>query len=744
LLQSTGASINFRSISDDLTKLFGWPFFGHVLRAELCLVLMFGFAGLAVVRALGIRPGEPGRPKMWTWLFAPALGMCTFGPWVFLATAALGFSAKLILLSWVFFLAAALLLARRRPIATGPLSNEPLLPALPQIGNRATLLLILGASIWALLPAMNIYPVLYKDALYVNGQIFDHLKISFIDVIDREGMPAINPNYAPGGHHVLLSYSYGWHLDAAIAKRLTKVSGWEADVALDWYTGMAMICLLSAMATGICGRPSAGIWLVLLAFCGPTETYLPQLLGPRWFDWVGEPPIHMLEGMWLHMAWAPQHAFGGMAVVVLLWLTAAVLASPRTRWRYAVLMGLTAAAGFESSVWVGAFALAAVTPLLLIAALGMRLRRANYVSAINTVVPAVICCVIVVAPMLRALLSHPGDPESRPTFEFWIFPAGRILTHRDFGPQINIFLHIVLFWIQALPLYYGVLYLIGFPAMFAWIPSLPRERTFRMLALAASVAYFAVSEFLRSIIVNNDLGWRAVTVPVMFMLVWGSAALADISTFLPSAALTRWRRRAWFMLLRPLAVPLAGALLAVGILGTVRFDDLPMPVSPSDMRLHKAFAQQALAWQKIRELTKPRDYVQSNPDGFKNLPPWPINLPFHLFADRCSPMANLVAAYTYAFQLDHKVENQQYMLVHSVFTTNPPPESIRALHDDLGVKAILVIRTDPCWNSRALERSGFYRLVTHNHNYKIYIARKVREPHQASATKPSGPTADSR
>ena len=42
------------------------------------------------------------------------------------------------------------------------------------------------------------------------------------------------------------------------------------------------------------------------------------------------------------------------------------------------------------------------------------------------------------------------------------------------------------------------------------------------------VGFLLVTQFMRSIIRNNDLGWRAVIVPVMLLTIWGASASANL------------------------------------------------------------------------------------------------------------------------------------------------------------------------------------------------------------------------
>jgi hypothetical protein len=725
-------SYSFRPIDTDPARIFGWMFFWHTVLAGLCAALLFGLPGFAALRALRIAPPLRRIPAIATWLLAPAMGLCTFGPWSFLSTSIVGFSNLALLASWLLCVAAAFFLARWR---SSPDQNLPVpsVPAgIPSISNSATILLIIAAMLWAAIPAMTIYPGLYKGALYADREIGDHLKIGMVDGIAREGMPARNPFYAPDGKRILLSYSYGWHFLAAELKKLTRVSGWEAEVAMTWYTGFAMICFLAAIACGLTGKASAGLWVVLLAITGPlSDDMLPILLGPRWLYLIGLARTHPLEIPWIQMGWAPQHALSGLAVALLLWLLSGVLSMEKPRLAYMLAIGLVTAAGFECSVWVGGFALMVVSPLLLVAVAALRLPMRNYLATIKTCLPSAVLCLAALIPLLLGLFSGTQQFGARSHVGFGIYESTYLETHIGLPENWQIAARIVLFWIHLLPLSLAAIYVVGLPAMFAWRPQSLPQRTFRTISLTATFGFLLVTQFLRSTIANNDLGWRSMNVSLMFLLIWAAAALADIPR-LGGEAIQRWRQRAVLVRGRAFIFPLAVGLLALSIVSTAHLVGYPIPPSPEDMNLHRQFAQQAEIWAIVRTYTKPTDLVQSNPDGFADLPPYPCNLPYHLFADRPSAYGCFGSAYVYAFRHSSDANYSQYHLVEDVFSANPRPESIQAMHDRLGVKAIVVIRADPVWSSNAIAESGLYRRVVGTRDYRIFIAIKPHRITQAT------------
>jgi hypothetical protein len=269
---------------------------------------------------------------------------------------------------------------------------------------------------------------------------------------------------------------------------------------------------------------------------------LPQLLEHTpLYALVRLGKAHELEVPLLQLAWAPQHASSGLQVCVLAWLIAAVLSRRRVVWRYSVVIGLVAAAAFDASTWVGCVALLAATPVILLAAGILRLPKTHYLTALKTALPAIALCAILSGPILAGLFSGPSGYHSdhRP-IGLLLFPS-TYLGNTLGGPGIvGSFVRIVLYWIQMLPMCFGLIYLLGLPAMLAWLPGSLSERTFRGMAIAATIAYLLVSLFIRSTIAANDIGWRAANVPAMLMLIWAGIAVGACFTRGPQRIL-RWR-----------------------------------------------------------------------------------------------------------------------------------------------------------------------------------------------------------
>jgi len=687
-------------------------FFLHSLLAALVATILFSLPGLGVLRLLGLMTRKHFLAAL---LVAPALGMCTYGPFSLAFTALFGYSTLTIIIAWLLFQAIVLLWIRQQANTIG-------IENFCYLSHTHSLFLLIGAALCAMIPTMNIFPAVYQDGLFVNGQIFDHAKIAIVDAIAREGLLPINPYYAPDGETIPLIYYYTWLFLTSQLKLLAGATGWQAEVAFNWFTGLASLSFLCALAIRMTQKARAGVFLLLFALTAAPADLLPLLFGPRWADWVGYPPVHGLELWWIQMSWVPQHLFSALAVVVLIFLVSRVLISERLHSSYAMMAGLTAAAAFGASVWVGGIALLFALPFLILMALWIRLPKRHYFNALKTALLAVAICGLFAIPLLISQTSGPSLLNAELPFGLELYTATSLFNKEPYWGYIA---HIVLFWLQFLPLNLGIVFVLGSLAVLARsTTTIQEERIFQAISIGSIFGFLLIVQFLQSTIANNDLGWRAVLVPVMLLLVWSAIALTELSSG-DSVMLSKWRTHAvrW----RKAVLPLAMVGLTIGIFSSARLWQLFEPShrvpNAHTLAVHQAFLRQVEAWAKVREYAGPTERVQANPDGYAALTPWPATIPYMLFADRATAYANPQFAMAFAYRYDKDKRNEQYKLIQNVFSAKPTEDALRRVRDTLKVKVLLVDKFDAVWHSDAIESSGLYQLVFMEDDFKIYVVR---------------------
>ncbi len=570
---------------------------------------------------------------------SPALGLCTFGPFALLFCWLIGYSVTNVLVAWLIFLLGSFIIFSKQ-------QNYPE----KQLFLSNCNWLIIAAMFWALIPTINIFPFIYENGLFVNCHIFDHMKIAIIDSIVREGLPPLNPYYAPAGERIPLLYYYAWHFFASLLKLLTGVSGWQAEVAFTWFTSFATIAFLAALVIRLTGKLFSGFLVLLLALAGPPADILPKVIGYRWVEWIGYPKTHPLELLWIQLSWAPQHVFAALNSIVLFFLISHVLQNKHLRWQHAIVIGLTVAAGFSASVWVGGIALLFASPFLIFA---LWLSSADFSKMATPLLLALTICFIFSIPALTCYTSGPSGSGKVPLAIQYYTSTG-LLERETVLEQIG---HIIFYWLQFLPLSLGIVYILGVLAILTYRPMKQENRIFVYLSYVGIFTYLIIIQFIKSDIVNNDFAWRSALVPVMLLLIWATTALSEI----PNNAIN-WHKFAIQLNKKQLFVPFAWTGITLGLLSSFFYWHWPKPhpkynaPNSTKLALHQDLFRLVPAWQALRKYTAPDDLVQSNPDTYSRvLTNSFAPTPLALFGDRPTSFAEQISVNVFA----HAYNKQQ-------------------------------------------------------------------------------------
>jgi hypothetical protein len=283
---------------------------------------------------------------------------------------------------------------------------------------------------------------------------------------------------------------------------------------------------------------------------------------------------------------------------------------------------------------------------------------------------------------------------------------------------------LVLYWTYAVPIAYGATCVLGAVGLGRAMRRAEPAHLFALLSCAAAVGFLLVSQTIRSIVMNNDLGWRAHTVSYLLFSIWGAHALDELARRTSDAPASRRGRYT-----NGLLWTLAAGLIAAGLY--VAMPKLPGPQAADsrDVRDERArFLVQARAWEIVRRHAGPDELVQSNPYAFTRLCPYPVNLSFTLFADRRSVYAHPNLIHTYSHGMGDELLRGMHLIVMNAFAEAPNPNLLKLLRDELHVKALLVDRKDPVWNGDGLERSNVYARVHAEDDFRVYVATRPSTP----------------
>ena len=541
------------------------------------------------------------------------------------------------------------------------------------------------------------------------GPIFDHSKVAMIDEMARLGVPPGNPFFGADGSPARLSYYYLWHFSAAELSVLLDISGWEADAGLSWFTGFASLSVVIGFAVWLSGRASAALWVIALAATGSVRPLLYAMFGvDRAEAIVG---YQSGFGAWLFQtSWAPQHTASAMTALLSVYLLAQTAIRPRVL--TALLFGLTMAAGFESSTWVGGivFPLAAVPIALVMLAQAEpreRLRIFIHLAAAGLI------ALLLISPFLydqlrMTALRGDGSPIAIVPFEI----LGDNV--RDFiGDRLGDFIasaaNAAAYWAILLPVEFPAFYFAGLIALFWFLKdrALPRETKSVIIAFALALAasLSAAWLLLSTLGENNDLGWRAVLPGVLLLMVFAAAGLSHLS-----------------LKSRPAVLAVAIVLILLGLPDGVRFGTGSFVVKPGATA--KAFAATPALWQAVRRHTPTDERVANNPDFMERATAWGVNISWALLADRRSCYAGLALIGPFSAQSHARQEEIDAQFAR-VFAGQAKAGDVEQLATYYHCATAVVVPTDGAWASDPFAASPFYRLVEGTADWRIYRAAKL-------------------
>lgn len=652
------------------------------VNAALCAVVAAAFYAL-----LGYAFGRRLLPRVLALGLAPAFGWAIHSAIALPVFFLIGFSPMAVGLTGLACVAAAgaSLTIRAPKDDAGPALAVPLwLWAAP--------------ALLALVPAAAIFPKFTAHGVYVASPIFDHSKIAVIDAMVRQGLPPINPVYGAPGAPSHVAYYYLWHFSAAELALLLGRSGWEADIGLTWFTALASLTVMMALAVWLAGDWRAGMLAVVLAAAGSARASLSRLSGAENLA----PFMHTSIGFdgWLFQsAWVPQHLMAAGCAVTAMLLIVHHARQPRMMALVGIV--LVVVAGFESSTYVGGvtFAIAAITaaPMLF---LGVdRDRRFRFFAGMAAAAVAVACFVAPFVLDQLATVAARHDPTPVVVRPFAVL--GEL-----FPLHLRRILDLPAYWLVELPVEIPAAYVAGALALWTMRRSaISREREIAIAVLACLAgAGLAASWLLASTLGDvNDLALRAVLPAILVLIAAAAAGILRSS----------WRT--------PIGViALAGLLLGLpDTVSLVRSDFSGVHVQDANV-----FAETPELWAAVRRVAPPTARVANDPLFLQDLTPWPVNLSWALLADRDSCFAGreLTLAFAPLPAARREDINKQFI---RVFAGKGTPADVAAMADEYGCDVVVVVPQDGAWNNDPFAPSPDYRLAASRADrWRIYVKRR--------------------
>ena len=385
----------------------------------------------------------------------------------------------------------------------------------------------LGAAVLALAAAVAIMPKVGIDGVAFAPPIFDHSKAALIDEITRLGLPPGNPFFGAVGEPASrLAYYYLWHFSAAELALLTGASGWEADIAMTWFTAFSSLALMLGLANWFSGRATALLWVLLLNAALSCRVVLAALFGTGAVHQVLMPATGF--GGWLFQAaWVPQHIAAASAVILALFFLGR-LAVERSPLLLATLV-LLAVAGYESSTWIGGV----LFPVAAAMAGGMLMIEAaprRRMSLLSWWAAAAILAICLAWPLLHDQFLATGMRAGGSPIAFRPFQV----LGTAFPDGLRRILDLPAYWLLLLPIEFPAVYVTGAVSLWAYLrrrnpvaaAATSKRQAAKIFALLAAASLVCAGLFASTIGNNNDLGWRAVLPGVIVLTVFAAVGLS--------------------------------------------------------------------------------------------------------------------------------------------------------------------------------------------------------------------------
>ncbi len=368
------------------------------------------------------------------------------------------------------------------------------------------------ALAWWLICAWSLVDFDRGGQLHQSLIAFDMVKhAAVVEQIARQGIPFTDPFFARDGIAGYYHYFYVW--PAAVRW----ISGFHigptmAFGATAFWTGIGVVALLWRIAADAALiRPGAERRVLLLAilFCfvaGADLLYMAlrylmvHRIEPEIENWNTE--IRMLATSTL---WVPHHIMALVAAWTGMLLSArAVAIKGARRHGLAIAAGAAFATMFGASIWISV----TIAPLLAIWGLITLMRRDPGLLVAGAL------ALILSLPQFHDLL-HGREPDIFP-IGFHIRPFTILFAGDGLSAQM---LNLVL-----LPLNYALefgIFMLGTSLYFRRRHQWGAEgRLVRNLLLWSALLALLVASFVQSVIINNDLGWRATLFMLVPMMVW--------------------------------------------------------------------------------------------------------------------------------------------------------------------------------------------------------------------------------
>ncbi len=556
-------------------------------------------------------------------------------------------------------------------------------------------LLTLGVCIWIILASVLLADWQLGDTLGINEVNVDHTKhVAVISAISRTGVPPENPSCRPAGP-LPLRYYYFWHM---LGSFVDKLGGTLADARAVAHAGAVWSGLLVLSVTLVylkCldlpwpwSARGALVAATLLACTGldllpvGTNAIVSAMHGDgfalahdmeHWNEqvaaWVGT------------FLWAPHHpaALTSLLIGFLILRTTVSSSMDHTRPRNDTTAIILAACAFASAVGMSVW-ISLVGAIVAMSWLMICVCRNRWNEVVLWLLAGGVSILLASQFLFDLVAAEQANrwPIEVSFRKFYLLD--RILGYFSLdSPWVVLPLRII-----SLPLNYFLefgVFACGAFAYWKWrLRRSSRLSLDELFLLVMAVVSLVVCTFLRSAIINNDLGWRGMMFVQFALLLW---CVPVVHSLLSNAGRNVIR-------LQPAASAVLLVFLALGFLGT-GYDLVmlrtggPRPFTAENLAMRSAY--------KWIQLTTPEDAIVQHNSAVQRHP-W-----HGLYGQRQVIFSDYDHG-TVLFGAAPRSAEPTLLLVKRLFHTKDLPlDQALSICSKYDIDYLVVASSDPCWNA---------------------------------------------
>lgn len=659
---------------------------------EVIFLIFFALLGMAAIPN-SMSNNQDGGGDVSAFLFSPMIG---FAIWLaFTCCLGMFLPYNRIFLLVMFIIAVAYIYYKRKSLF---IPNNK--------GMWVFVLVVFAVSAFII---HAVLPLTTDEGIYFSMSAADNTRVCLVNSIIRGGLPPINPYLTYNGELLPVYYHFGL---VAFAAQPVIVCGINSIVTNAMTNGLATVFIMLTVG-GICYRyiSSNLVWVftsIFFMISAPRmalERILPisiqNVLYPHesfigFFPLIGE------------VTFSPHTVAASALTIFMMYLYAECISSEdtKTKYQYAVLIGIVGAAAFYNSVYGGILS-AAILGLsaVVLYFVQKEIRALINKSLIQHIIIVAVVLLLSVSYVLY-LFTRTGSGDGG--FAIGFLPAyGNITGIRIIGALLD-------FYLFLLPSNVGLFMIFALVAIF--IPKVLPDAYFTKIARTYTCIVLFSIFIVHSSALTNDYGWRMTEIPYIIGIITAVFLSCRLFSYLSN------KKKAYGYVM---IVCCSLLIIALGeeIVATTEHTEVPGGSN-------KEFKEAVEGWKVVREYTDEDDIVMNNPEAFMDVSMrnesnnyQGVNYFSAYYADRHIVINDLLTTKTsFVGPQSFDEIDELYNRMVNIFAGNVSAEDVEFLAAEQNVKALLVLAQDGLYYNDGV-LTDKYNLVHENEYYKVYVLK---------------------